>query len=117
MENIFDDITDEGEPVKMTKDEFIQKTKQMLRKMMDKFSESHHTDNSSLDEDSCCDRCHGFTQIEQGGNIVDCYECNGTGEAKGEVIFDSDLFGESIAHDFMFGNEPFYELMECEILN
>ena len=45
-----------------------------------KVIEDHQTKLNEGEEKDVCDRCNGFTQIEQGGNIVDCYACNGSGE-------------------------------------
>lgn len=107
----------ENMPAPITKDEFIQKTKALLSVIMDGYK-SHWSVKFNEDDDSednVCSRCNGFTQIEQGGDTVDCYMCNGTG-ASMEKVFDHDGFLEFMEHTIIFGSEPFLELMECEII-
>jgi len=117
----FDFLTDTDDnefgPMPMTKDEFIQKTKAMLSAIMDRYTMcwSNRFEEDDESEENSCPRCGGFTQIEQGGYIVDCYSCKGTGLSN-ERVFDKDGFVEFMEHTVMFGTEPFLELMECEIL-
>jgi len=107
----------ENTPMPITKDQFIEKTKAMLRVIMDGYTShwSNKFNENDESEENVCLRCNGFTQIEQGGDSVDCYLCNGTG-VNSERVFDHDGFLEFMEHTVMFGNEPFLELMECEII-
>lgn len=102
-------------PKPMAKDEFILKTKALLSAIMEGYSAHWRDKFSEDDEDNACERCGGGTQIEQGGDIVDCPSCKGTGVSS-ERVFDGDGFVEFMEHEVMFGTEPFLELMECEIL-
>lgn len=117
FESLLGDNNTETSPMSMTKDEFIQKTKAMLSAIMDGYS-MHWSNRFSEDGDSgenSCLRCGGFTQIEQGGYIVDCTSCEGTGLSS-ERVFDEEGFVEFMEHTVLFGTEPFLELMNCEIL-
>ncbi|MBK9258138.1 MAG: hypothetical protein IPM42_22085 [Saprospiraceae bacterium] len=119
MDDIFStniDLETDSQPPKMTKDEFIAKAKKLLAKIDMKYSQ-HWKDKPDDNEEAVCSRCGGFTQIEQGGDIVDCHMCKGTGEAQGERVFDSEGFLEVIEHEIMFGSEPFFELINCEIVD
>lgn len=114
---LLEDNDTETGPKPMTKDEFIQKAKAILSTIMDGYT-MHWSNRFSEDDESDenqCHRCGGWMQIEQGGNIVDCYSCKGTGLSN-ERVFDTDGFVEFMEHTVMFGTEPFLELMECEIL-
>lgn len=102
-------------PQKMASDEFIQKTKAMLKGILDEYSSCWSNKFNEEDESNVCERCGGGTQIVQGGDIVDCTSCDGTGQSS-ERVFDQDRFVEFMEHSVMFGDEPFLELMECEII-
>ncbi len=108
-----DPMPDQGPP-QMTKDEFIEKAKIVLRKIMDGYSR-HWKDHFDESEENQCSRCSGFTQIIQGGEIADCPSCKGTG-MNSERVFDIEGFSEFIEHEVLFGELPFLELLECEIL-
>jgi hypothetical protein len=114
MDDIFStEIIGECEIPKMTKDEFIQKTQAMLKRIMDEYGK-YWSDAPVDDEAEDCSRCHGFLYIEQGGEgNVDCPNCKGTGKNL-DRIFDADGFLEFMEHTIMFGSEPFIEVMECE---
>jgi hypothetical protein len=122
MEDIFDnDFTMDGEnsqPPKMTKDQFIQKTRSMLQAIMDGYSSNWKDkfDEEDESEENTCTRCGGFTQIEQGGEIVDCTSCGGTG-MNCERVFDTENFVEFIEHGVIFGEQPFLDLLHCEIVD
>ena len=120
MDDIFnsDFIVDELEAMpKMTKDEFILKTRAMLQKVWDGYGNHWHNKFNEDDEseENTCTRCGGFTQIEQGGETVDCTNCGGTG-MNSERVFDTETFMEFFEHEVMFGNEPFFDLIHCEIV-
>lgn len=110
-------MKEDVEPIKMTSEEFVLKTKALLKNILDEWSDSHSRKFDAEDdsEGNVCDRCDGYSQIEQGGDIVDCNVCDGTGQ-NNEVVFDTESFSEFMTHTVIFGSEPFYELMECEIL-
>ena len=123
MEDIFNtDFTMEenSQPPKMTKDEFIQKTRSMLQAIMDGYCSNWKDKYSEEDEESeenTCTRCNGFLYIEQGGvGDVDCPSCNGTG-LKSERVFDTENFVEFIEHGVIFGEQPFLDLLHCEIVD
>lgn len=121
MEDIFNtDFTMEenSQPPKMTKDEFIQKTRLMLQAIMDGYSSNWKGkfDEDDESEENTCTRCGGFTQIEQGGNTVDCTSCGGTG-MNYERVFDTENFVEFIEHGVIFGEQPFLDLLHCEIVD
>ena len=123
MEDIFNtDFTMEenSQPPKMTKDEFIQKTRSMLQAIMDGYSSNWKDKYSEEDEESeenTCTRCNGFLYIEQGGvGDVYCPSCNGTG-LNSERVFDTENFVEFIEHDVIFGKQPFLDLLHCEIVD
>jgi DnaJ-class molecular chaperone len=121
MEDIFDtDFTMEenSQLRKMTKDEFIQKTRSMLQAIMDEYSSNWKDkfDEDDESEENTCSRCGGFTQIEQGGETVDCTSCNGTGLSS-ERVFDTENFMEFMEHDVIFGEQPFLDLLHCEIVD
>tara|TARA_R110002167_G_scaffold81296_5_gene222699 strand:- start:806 stop:1213 length:408 start_codon:yes stop_codon:yes gene_type:complete len=53
----------------------------LVKSIMRQYAEAYHQAKLKEGEvNKLCDRCNGFTQIEQGGNIVDCYACKVTGE-------------------------------------
>lgn len=118
MENNWKGSKEFSEPIKMTSKEFVLKTKTMLKNILDEWSNSHSRkfDTEDDSEENVCDRCGGYAQIEQGGDIVDCNVCDGTGQ-NNEVVFDTESFLEFITHTVIFGSEPFYELMECELVD
>ena len=120
MEDIFDTyftMEENSQPPKMTKDEFIQKTRSMLQTIMDGYSSNWKDkfDEDDESEENTCSRCGGFTQIEQGGETVDCTSCNGTGLSS-ERVFDTENFMEFMEHDVIFGEQPFLDLLHCEIV-
>lgn len=110
--------TEDCKTLEMTNEEFVTKTKAMLKNILDEYSNSHSRkfDTEDDNEENVCDRCNGYSQIEQGGEIVDCNICDGTGQ-NNEVVFDTESFSEFIEHTVMFGNEPFYELLECTVID
>ena len=116
MEDFFDLINDNEENdllhIKMNKEEFVLKTRLMLKFIIDGYSKCHKPVIN--DENKDCTRCHGNLYIEQGGNIVDCTSCKGTG-----VEFESELdeteFCDFMEHIVIFGEQPFFELLECQI--
>ena len=123
MEDIFNtDFTMEenSQPPKMTKDEFIQKTRSMLQAIMDGYSinwKDKYSEEDEESEENTCTRCNGFLYIEQGGvGDVDCPSCNGTG-LNSERVFDTENFVEFIEHDVIFGKQPFLDLLHCEIVD
>jgi len=122
MEDIFNtDFTmvENSQPPKMTKDEFIQKTRSMLQLIIDGYSSNwkdKYNEDDEESEENTCSRCGGFTQIEQGGETVDCTSCGGTG-INGERVFDKETFVEFIEHDVIFGEQPFLDLLHCEIVD
>lgn len=110
------ELVEDG-PVTMTKNEFIQKTKSMLSDILNEYSECcgnkpTYDDDS---EESVCQRCGGGTQIIQGGEIVDCTSCNGTGISK-DRVFKTERFVEFIEHTVMFGPQPFLDLLHCDVV-
>ena len=117
FESLLENSNTESGQKPMSKDEFIQKTKAMLLGIMHNYSMhwSNKFDENDESEENSCSRCGGFTQIEQGGYIVDCPSCEGTGLSS-ERVFYTDGFVEYMEHTVMFGTEPFLELMECEIM-
>lgn len=54
------------------------------------------------DEKFTCTRCGGFLYIEQGGDTVDCYACNGTGVERPERVFNAQKFGEWVCENPFF---------------
>lgn len=94
----------------MTKDDFIAKTKELLKNILEKYSECHVSDG-----EGGCYQCNGNAYIERGGDIVDCSTCKGTGE-RGEPVFNSGKFLEFIEHEIMFGESPFLELIHVEVI-
>ena len=124
MEDIFD-LKEElelgnSQPLKMTKDEFIKKTRSLLQLILDEYGrnwEDRFTEDDEETEESTCPRCNGFLYIEQGGEgDVNCPSCNGTGVSS-ERVFDKETFLEFIEHDVMFGEQPFLNLLHCEIFD
>lgn len=114
MEDIFNtDFTMEenSQPPKMTKDEFIQKTRSMLQVIMDGYI------SNWKDKENTCSRCNGFLYICEGGvGAVDCPSCKGTGRINVRV-FDTENFVEFIEHGVIFGEQPFLNLLHCEIVD
>lgn len=100
----------------MTNAEFVEKTKTMLRHIIEGYS-AHWRNKFSEEDDpnNVCQRCGGGTQIVQGGDVVDCTSCNGTGLSS-ERIFDVEGFADFMEHEVFFGDQPFVELMECKII-
>lgn len=122
MEDIFNtDFTTEinSQPPKITKDEFIQKTRSMLQAIMEEYSRSWKNKYNEVDDETgenTCSRCGGFTQIEQGGETIDCTSCNGTG-INYERVFDSETFLDFMEHNVIFGEQPFLDLLHCDIVD
>ena len=123
MEDIFnsDFTTEESlELPKMTKDEFIQKTRSMLQVIMDGYSSNwkdKYNEEDEENEENTCSRCNGFLYICEGGvGDVDCPSCKGTG-FNNERIFDAENFIEFVEHDVIFGEQPFLDLLYCEIVD
>ena len=102
---------------RMTKDEFIQKTRSMLQAIMDGYSSSWKDKYNEESEENTCSRCNGFLYICEGGvGDVDCPSCNGTG-LNNERVFDTENFVEFIEHGVIFGEQPFLDLLHCEIVD
>jgi DnaJ-class molecular chaperone len=123
MEDIFNtDFTmdENSQPPKMTKDEFIQKTRSMLQAIMDGYSSNwkdKYNEDDEESEENTCSRCNGFLYICEGGvGDVDCPSCKGTG-LNNERVFDTENFVEFIEHGVIFGEQPFLDLLHCEIVN
>lgn len=123
MDDIFDlgsDVELDSQPPKMTKDEFIKKTRLMLKLILDEYGrnwKNKYNEDDEENEENTCSRCNGFLYIEQGGfGGVDCPCCNGTG-LNSERVFDAEPFLEFIEQDVMFGNQPFLDLIYCEIVD
>jgi len=124
MEDIFDLKVEleleNSQPLKMTKDEFIKKTRLLLQLILDEYGRNwkdRFTEDDEETEENTCTRCNGFLYIEQGGEgDVNCTSCNGTGVSS-ERVFDKETFLEFIEHDVIFGEEPFLNLLHCEIFD
>jgi len=124
MEDIFDLKggleLDNSQPLKMTKDEFIKKTRSLLQLILDEYGRNwkdRFTEDDEETEENTCTRCNGFLYIEQGGaGDVNCPSCNGTG-VRNERVFDKETFLEFIEHDVMFGGQPFLDLLHCEFFD
>ena len=101
---------------KMTKEEFIAKTKKMLELILSEYTScwSRRFCEEDESEENICPSCNGFLHIEQGGETVDCPVCKGTGLSF-ETVFDSESFLEFIEHGVIFGDQPFLNLLHCEI--
>jgi len=68
-------------------------------------------------EENTCSRSNGFLYICEGGvGDVDCPSCNGTG-LNNERVFDTENFVEFIEHGVIFGEQPFLDLLHCEIVD
>lgn len=105
------------EEIKMSTDTFIKLAKELLRSIDEKYTQSWKPKLLDDSEQNTCNTCNGFLYICQGGvGDVDCPSCNGTGQNM-ESVFDDESFLEFIEHTVMFGKEPFYELIHCEIDN
>lgn len=104
-------MTLEDKIAPMSKDEFIAKAKALLMKIDEVYTRSFH----DKPEEESCERCGGMLYIEQGGEVVDCTSCKGTGNAQYRV-FDREEFSDAIEHEIMFGEQPFFELIGCEII-
>ena len=100
--------------IEMTINEFLKKTKDLLSLIDSKYGDFYTPKYEEDSEENECSRCHGFTQVEEGGEIIDCGNCNGTGEST-DVVFDAIGFSEFIEHGIMFTDTTFYDLINCNI--
>ena len=107
---------DHLEPPKLTKDEFIDKTRDLINLILDKYNENwkNKEDNDNTEP---CGACNGTAYREQGGDVVECPSCDGNGVIY-EKTFDSESFSRSLEDDIMLGeDEKFFELLECKIID
>lgn len=105
--------SEEGRPV-FSSDEFVSKTKDMLRFIENGYSSFWKIPEYSEDALECT-TCGGFLYVCQGGVAdLDCPSCDGTGKDL-EKVFDAEGFSEFIEHSVMYGNQPFNELIHCII--
>lgn len=94
----------------MTKDDFIAKTRELLKSILEKYSECHVPDG-----EGSCYQCNGNAYIERGGEIIDCSTCKGTGEG-GDVVFNYEKFLYFVEHEIMFGSSPFLDLINVDVI-
>jgi hypothetical protein len=113
----FDDLFNDDdmtflEPIKLSKDEFIIKTKKLIEDIMQEYGQCFESYNPEIQDPPNCNRCHGWTQIEQGGETVDCYVCNGEGIIKYAEL-NKERFVQFLEESILFND--FNELLSCEI--
>lgn len=78
---------------------------------------AHYKDEDDESEENICSRCNGFLYICEGGvGDVDCPSCKGTG-LNSERVFDTENFVEFIENGVIFGEQPFLDLLHCEIVD
>ena len=106
------------ENIKMTKDEFIAKAKEIFLKMDKEYSlcwmSRVVTDEEYQEND--CENCEGQCTLKIDGKEVDCFS-NEDGDCSFRY-FDSELFSEEI-ENIMFHDTKsnFYDLLYCDIDN
>jgi hypothetical protein len=69
MDNIFElgadiELDNNSQPPKMTKDEFIENTRSMLKVILDKYIDLHRskfTEDDEENSENTCSKCNGFT--------------------------------------------------------
>jgi hypothetical protein len=118
MNDFFDEDFEptEEKVIEFTKDEFIAKAKALLQKI-----EKGHTDcyvpvKGKDGENEDCRSCNGMLAKIEGGNVVDCRSCDGTGENRNHAL-DETAFCEFIEHEIVWSDEPFFDLINCNIKN
>lgn len=115
FDQIFEAAAESPEIHTIQQGEFNQKTKALLKDIYDLWCNCWvKPSDSDIEESEDCGTCNGMLMICQGGVAdIDCPHCDGTGK-RIEPIFDSAGFNENMI-DFIFGQSPFLELMECDI--
>jgi len=103
--------------IEITKEDFMQKAKEMLNAVYNAYCSAikKKFEDEDDSENNCCDRCGGMLCIEDGGDVIDCPSCNGTGQ-NNTMVFDKEQFIEDIEHGIIFGNTPFLSLLNCKII-
>lgn len=104
----------EEKAIEFTKDEFIAKAKALLLKIQKGHIECYVPVKDENGKNEDCSRCGGMLYIEEGGNVVDCRSCNGTGEEMVNAL-DETAFCEFIEHEIIWSDEPFFDLINCTI--
>ena len=100
--------------IRMSKDTFIKHSKELLEAIDDTYTECWEDKITDDSEDNICTNCNGGLYVVEGGDVIDCRSCNGTGQNY-ERVFNSEKFLDFIEHSVMFGGMPFYELKDCDI--
>lgn len=100
----------------LTKDEYIQKARKFIGDLESKYMKCFQMPKG-MSEDNLpdCQRCHGFTQIEEGGESIVCNSCGSTGlEYPDKTINVEDL--DEAMHEMVFeGEGVIWELIYSEI--
>ena len=82
--------------------DILETIKTICNKADKKYGECWEDQPVDESEENSCDRCGGFLYIEQGGDVVDCPYCKGTGQNLPERIFNQQKFGEWVEENPFF---------------
>ena len=117
MNELFEFSTDDLQcnVEQITKEDFIKKDKHLLEKLINGHSKYFKKvfNEDEVEEQESCTACNGFIYREQGGDIVECTACDGTG-LKSDTQFDSDGFAEFFQEEMLLGEDSLLDLIYCE---
>jgi hypothetical protein len=118
MDNFFNISDSDFELVraKMTANEFIDNTKKMLKSIMLEYQQSFYNRTMKAEEYAIapCDDCNGEGCIKKDNEEIRC--SFGRGDGCVERCFDMESFLQFMESEIMFGSYPFFDLIDCEIV-
>lgn len=102
--------------LKLTKDEFIRKAKELLTSIEKEYCDCWRMPTDiDYEKDDPCGRCHGMLYIEEGGDTKECESCRGAGVDR-EHEFDSDDFLNFMEQEVL-ADDCFNDLLRCKIID
>jgi len=114
MEDIFNlENTDPIPLHSLTHEEFVKNIQAFLEELL-RIHAKNWKDVDNGEDAPECSRCHGFTEIEQGGESVTCPNCKGEGIETSERIFDTISFGSDFEELIFESKHDIFELLGWE---
>ena len=120
MDDLFNLETDDFEisAPKMTAEDFITQTKKVLNEINRKYSQSWYNrriEDSEV-EIAPCDNCKGTGRFKISEKEIECAMDSEQAQCY-ERCFDGDTFLDFMIQEIIFGNHPFFDLIDCEIVD
>ncbi len=118
MIDIFNLDLTETERIKMSSAEFVDKTQTMLNEILTEYGKSWY--NRELEDSETeiapCGKCKGNGCFNLGEKEINCVVDRENGSCY-ERCFDAQNFIEFMENEILFGDKPFLELSQCEVIH